>query len=103
MPSGKVKAFEATRVGSTTVTGTWFANAWMAASISFALAAQSLQQLWNSERRRTTRRDMAGWSRLILTLAAAYASSTSPEAKNGDCAAAAVEVWQREQYSCTTG
>jgi hypothetical protein len=36
------------------------ANAVIAASIVFALAAQSLQQLWNSVRRRTTSRESAG-------------------------------------------
>ncbi len=38
-----------------------------------------------------------------MSLAAAYASSRSLDAKNGDCAAAAVEVWQRAQYCLTTG
>jgi len=53
------------------VSGTWSANAWIAASISFALAAQSLQQLWNSVRSRSTSRDIAGWSRFNLTFAPA--------------------------------
>ncbi len=103
MPSGIRSAFENTSAASTCVAGTWFANAWIAASIVLAFAAQSLQQLWNSVRRRTTSRDSAGWSRLILVFTAAYASSTSLEAKNGDCAAAAVDVWQREQYCSTSG
>src|SRR5215218_9116469 len=103
MPSGIRSAFDATSVASTGVIGTWFANDWIAASISFAFAAQSLQQLWNSVRNRTTSRDMAGWSRSIFTFAAAYASSMLLDAKYGDCAAAATEAWQREQYSSTTG
>ena len=43
----------------------------IAASIALELAAQSPQQLWNSLRRRTTNRESSGWSRLILTRAAA--------------------------------
>src|SRR3954468_10173537 len=60
--------------------------------------AQSVQQLWFSSRRRTTRRDSAGVSRLILARAAAYASSGSLLAKNGCTGTAAVDEWQREQY-----
>ena len=43
----------------------------MAFCISVASLAQSLQQLWNSSRRRTTRRDRAGSLRLIFACAAA--------------------------------
>ena len=69
----------------------------------FALDAQSLQQLWNSLRSRTTSRESAGWSRFIFVFAASYASVTSAEAKYGDCAFAAAGAWQREQYSSTIG
>jgi hypothetical protein len=72
------------------VIGIWPANCSIRACIALASDAQlPLQQLWNSLRRRTTSRDSSGWSRLILVRAAAYASSTSAEAKYGDCGLAA--------------
>ena len=48
-----------------------FAKAVRAACIELALEPQSVQQLWNSSRRRTTKRDCAGASRLIFERAAA--------------------------------
>src|SRR5512134_3720695 len=99
MPSYSDSAFERINDESICVSGIASAKALTAASISFEFAAQSLQQLWNSLRRRTTSRDSSGWSRLIFTRAAAYASFTSLDAKNGDCAFAADGAWQREQYS----
>src|SRR5688572_12813503 len=74
------------------------AKARMAASIELEFVGQSLQQLWDSERRRTTRRDWAGSSRLIFDLRAAYASSESLLAKNGCTGTAAFGAWQRAQY-----
>jgi hypothetical protein len=56
---------------STGVADTCPAKARIAASISSALAAQSLQQLWNSFRSLSTSRDWSGRSRSILTFTAA--------------------------------
>ncbi len=71
VPSYRRSAFESTSEASGWDTGTALAKARTAASISAALAAQSLQQLWNSERSRTTMREASGLSRLILTREAA--------------------------------
>ncbi len=79
------------------------AKAWMAASISLEFWVQLSQQLWNSSRKRTTKRESAGVSRLILERAAEYAMSMSPSAKNGDCGVFDDDTWQRLQYSSSTG
>jgi len=71
MPSLSFRAFDSTSDGSTCVAGTCPANAAIAACITSASAAQSLQQLWNSLRRRTTSRERDGSSRSIFTFAAA--------------------------------
>src|SRR5262245_19716650 len=90
------------------------AKAWMAFCMSVAFFGQfavvsppGIQQLWNSSRKRATKREFAGISRLIFAFAAAYASALSLLAKNGDCAVAAVDEWQRTQLplfeSCRIG
>ena len=71
VPSYSVKARDSTRFGSTWVTGMPLENAVTAASIVLAFEPQSVQQLWNSSRRRTTSREIAGLSRLIFERAAA--------------------------------
>src|SRR4051812_48781689 len=98
--------------GSTTVTGTLSANWRMAASITSELSLQPAlpQQLWNSSRRRTTRRDWVGSSRLIFGLMALNAASAAASmsagnaelvvsAKNGCCGVAAPELWHRTQFA----
>src|SRR6478735_5876132 len=92
---------EMSRLGSTLVTGMASANWLMASSMVCALAAQPAvpQQLWNSSRRRTTRRDWSGLSRLTFALMAANAVSGSASAKNGCCIVAELDEWQRTQFA----
>src|SRR4051812_18494074 len=92
---------EMSRLGSTLVTGMAPANWLMASSMVCALAAQPAvpQQLWNSSRRRTTRRDWSVLSRLIFALMAAKATSGSASAKNGCCCVAEFDEWQRTQFA----
>jgi hypothetical protein len=71
VPSYSVSAFDMTRSGSTCVSGTPSAKSWIAACMTFAAVPQSVQQLWNSSRRRTTSRDRAGVSRSIFARTAA--------------------------------
>ena len=71
MPCCSVSALLTTSVGSISVSGMPLEKFAIAACIAFASALQVDQQLWNSERRRTTSRDCAGVSRSILLRAAA--------------------------------
>jgi hypothetical protein len=66
-----------------------------------ALAAHPAepQQLWNSSRSRTTRRDWSGLSRFTFALMAEKAISGSASAKNGCCCVAELEEWQRTQLA----
>src|SRR5262245_43226588 len=109
IPSVSRSALLVTRLGSTTVGAIAFAIAVMPACINAASCAQltvggvSAQQLWNSVPRRTTKRELAGLSRSIFFCAAAYATSMSSLAKNGDCGTGASSLWQPTQYSCRYG
>src|SRR5689334_15978216 len=93
----------------TSFTGSGPTKASIAASMVAALSAQVpplAQQLCDSSRRRTTRREAEVLSRLIFDLIAAYAVSiwsgvglAPPSAKNGCCCAADVDEWQRTQFA----
>src|SRR3954471_6702345 len=104
------------RLGSTWVSGTWPANAVIASCIRCELPTQSgapptcvTQQLWNSLRSRSTKREFAGSSRSILAFAASYAVATAsasddgPSAKNGCCFTAEPDEWHCEQNCESTG
>src|SRR5690349_15462450 len=76
----------------------------MAASIAAALPGQSgappdcvAQQLWNSSRNRTTKRELAGVFRSIFGCAATYASAGFGPAKYGCCGVPASGLWQLTQ------
>src|SRR5688572_8445029 len=82
----------------------------MAASMTFASLTQlCVQQLWNSLRKRSTKREIAGSSRFIFDFAASYASAIEsaslggPSAKNGCCFSAVSEAWHSEQCCSSTG
>src|SRR5512147_194200 len=110
VPSYNVVALLVTRFGSTEVGVMPAAKFVIAVCIAFASFVQlAVQQLWDSLRNRSTKREFAGSSRSIFGLAASYAASTAiallagPSAKNGCCFTDALELWQREQNCETIG
>ena len=104
------RALLVNKLGSTDVGTTPLLKAWIAACMSFASLAQlDVQQLCDSLRKRTTKREIAGSSRFIFDFAASYASSTAslslggPSAKNGCCLSAVSDAWHSEQNCSSTG
>ena len=105
-----VVALLVNKLGSTEVGVTPLLKFWIAVCMAVASFAQlAVQQLWNSLRRRITKRDSDGSSKSIFYFAASYASSTAvrslagPSAKNGCCLSAVSDAWQFEQCCSSSG